>query len=219
VGAIQDGIPSWFVGDTTFCGQTGPSVDASAVYMTAISGNEAYLTALEPGRRCVADPTLLCTRDINDGIFRGIGTAGRAPELARLGLPLFLPFVGTRSCTIPVGQAAARVCAVDAASMCKASKARIAPTVVFWWPVAGGKTASHTWRVLLENYNVVSVTQQGSFRHNSGGNSARGSWPGSPSPCVARPGLSSGPGAVPRRLTALNCLSRVRTDGESTARS
>ncbi len=148
---------------TTFCEHEGLLRDASRIYMAAIKGDRVRLTALETGLRCRKDPTFLCMTGILARLDRGIRTAQRAPEIARLGL--FGASLGTRSCTLGGGRPESAKLLTGSCSVAVRGLAKRAatPTVVFTvsWQLTGGKTASHSWSVLLENYEVVSVTESG----------------------------------------------------------
>jgi hypothetical protein len=142
--------------------------DALLLYATAITANGAALAAIEPGLRCIHDPSFLCIQDLQYAVRQAIAAAGRALAFDP-GWPIFQDEIGTRSCTLRIGGPASAKrlsaqCSIDVQGLEKRSST---PTVVFTeeWPVAAFGTARHTWRVLLDGYadtsKPLSVTQSG----------------------------------------------------------
>jgi hypothetical protein len=171
VTVTRSGTTDSFSGATYFCGNESPLIDASAIYLAAIGGNEAYLTAIESGLRCLSDRAFLCVADIGLGTHYAIAGATQARALNPIRpLESLFPFgIGTQACRIPVGRPISGKllsgrCSVDVQGLEKPSSM---PTVVFseMWPLPASETASHTWLVLVDGFaqyaQVVSVTQNG----------------------------------------------------------
>jgi hypothetical protein len=166
-----------------------PPYAAAILYATAIRKDRATLALIEPGLRCLSDPSFLCVDELRHSLGEVVDIAQRAPELDRLD-PLtlfqivdagsFFDTTGTRSCPIAVpgpnpGTIASFLagrCTIEVRGLTKRTSW---PIVVFTeeWPIATGGTAKHTWTVVLSSYRhaawIRSVTETGplppQFRH------------------------------------------------------
>ncbi len=146
--------------------------DVLAVYAAAASGNDAYLTAIARGLRCLDDLAAPCIPELVESGTRGSIEAARRAEALRPFAPLFAGLDGAEErihgCQIRAGggvtaEPLAGFCAIDTQRVELPSSR---PMVVFFelWK-RYGENATHSWRVRLDGFGrgarVVSVTQSG----------------------------------------------------------